>query len=207
MATRTIPKLILASASPRRSEILKAAGFEFEVLPASIPEQTKEGESPEEFVCRVAQEKAEAVWRKLPQPCRQPVLAADSVVDLGERVRGKPATAEEARQMLRALSNKEHRVLTGLYLVYLSEQGPAHAAEPAVAVRVASTTVKFSKLTEAEIQEYVASGEPLDKAGAYAIQGRASIYVEWVQGCYFNVVGLPVSLLYRMLREARLIPQ
>ena len=207
MAANTAPKLILASASPRRRELLKAAGFDFEVLPASIPEVAKKGESPEQFVRRMAQEKAEAVWRKLPQPRRHPVLAADTVVVLGNQLLGKPADAEEAREMLRALSGNEHLVLTGLCLVYLLPQGPAIATEPTVDVRVASTVVKFSKLTELEIQEYVASGEPLDKAGAYAIQGRASKYVEWVRGCYFNVVGLPVSLLYRMLREACLISQ
>ena len=207
MAAKTAPKLILASASPRRRELLKAAGFDFEVLPASLPEKVREGESPEQFVRRMAQEKAEAVWRKLPQPRWHPVLAADTVVVLGNQLLGKPADADQAREMLQALSGNEHRVLTGLCLVYLLSQGPANATEPTVDVRVASTVVKFSKLTELEIQEYVASGEPLDKAGAYAIQGRASKYVEWVRGCYFNVVGLPVSLLYRMLREARLISQ
>jgi len=207
VAANTAPKLILASASPRRRELLKAAGFDFEVLPASLPEVARIGESPEEFVRRMAQEKAEAVWRKLPQPRWHPVLAADTVVVLGNQLLGKPADADQAREMLQALSGNEHRVLTGLCLVYLLPQGPAIATEPTVDVRVASTVVKFSKLTELEIQEYVASGEPLDKAGAYAIQGRASKYVEWVRGCYFNVVGLPVSLLYRMLREAHLIPQ
>ena len=204
---RSAPKLILASASPRRREILEAAGFDFEIVPASIAEQAHEGESPEEFVCRIAQEKARACWRQLPQPGRHPVLAADTVVVVEERVLGKPASAEQARWMLQMLSGKEHRVLTGLCLVYLLPQGPASATEPTVDVRVASTAVKFSKLTESEIQEYLASGEPLDKAGAYAIQGRASKYVEWIQGCFFNVVGLPVSLLYRMLKEANLMPE
>lgn len=201
------PKLILASASPRRREILEAAGFDFEIVPTSIAEQAQEGESPEQFVCRIAQEKARACWQQLPQPGRHPVLAADTVVVLEEHLLGKPASAEQARWMLQMLSGEQHRVLTGLCLLYAANRSSAHSSEPREDVRVASTLVKFCQLTETEIREYVASGEPLDKAGAYAIQGRASRYVEWIQGCFFNVVGLPVSLLYRMLKEANLLPE
>lgn len=200
-------KLILASASPRRRELLAAAGIDFEVVPAAIPEQQREGESAAEFVCRMASEKAEAARLRVPPPCLLPVLGADTVVVLGSRTLGKPLSSEEASQMLRWLSGKEHQVLTGLCLLYPPPLHPPGAGSPPSPrsvlpwkdVRLASTTVKFSELSEQEIQDYVATGEPLDKAGAYAIQGRASKFVEWISGCYFNVVGLPVSLVYQML--------
>ncbi|MBI4465537.1 MAG: septum formation protein Maf [Acidobacteria bacterium] len=207
LATDFPAKLILASASPRRSELLKTAGFDFEILPASIQEHAQENELPEAFVCRIAQEKAEAIWGQLSQPCRQPVLAADTVVVVENRMLGKPASDEEARWMLQLLSGKEHRVLTGLCLLYGVYPHSTVATEPTKDVRVASTLVRFCRLTEAEITDYVASGEPLDKAGAYAIQGRASKYVEWIQGCFFNVVGLPIPLLYQMLKEAHLVQE
>lgn len=202
-------RLILASSSPRRREILQAAGFEFEVVPTSVVEERLPGESPEQFVCRMAGEKAEAAldWIAHPSaapiimPAIAPILGADTVVVLGNETLGKPASAEDARRMLRLLSGKQHRVLTGLCLLAPPQTWPSPLSELWREVQVASTTVQFSKLTEQEIEEYVASGEPFDKAGGYAIQGLASKYVEGIQGCYFNVVGLPISLLYQMLKR------
>ena len=203
---RVTRKLILASVSPRRIGILKAAGIDFDILPTSLPERQKKGESAREFVSRMATEKAEAALALLRQSCAFPILGADTVVVVGRQTLGKPASPQEARRMLRLLSGRQHKVLTGLCLLY-----PAMRPFPQLSkldvqwardVQVASTTVKFCLLTREEIEQYVATGEPLDKAGAYAIQGMASKYVEWIRGCYFNVVGLPISLLYRMLRKA-----
>ena len=193
------PRLILASASPRRREILQAAGIEFDVVPVSIPEVRRGGESPEQFVLRMAEKKAEAALARIAPSCAVPILAADTVVVVGDQTLGKPASAADAREMLRALSGREHRVLTGVCL--LCPPSAASVSDPRKISQVAATTVRFSKLSEEEIEAYVATGEPLDKAGAYAIQGLASRYIEWIEGCYFNVVGLPVSLVYRMFRE------
>jgi septum formation protein len=193
--------LLLASASPRRREILEAAGFDFQVVAVSVEERQLDGEPPEEFVCRVAAEKARVAMGKITSPRGSPILAADTVVVAEGQTLGKPASAEEARRMLRLLSGKEHRVLTGVCLLF----APAHHTGVPAAIRedtrLASTTVRFTLLSEEEIEEYIAGGEPFDKAGAYAIQGRASKFVEQIQGCYFNVVGLPVSLVYQMLKD------
>ncbi|OFW07568.1 MAG: septum formation protein Maf [Acidobacteria bacterium RIFCSPLOWO2_12_FULL_59_11] len=194
-------KLILASASPRRREILQAAGIAFDVIPTELPERPEEAESTEEFVRRMAAEKAKAAFARIAQPCQWPILGADTVVVIGKRILGKPASQEEARQMLRWLSGQEHQVLTGLCLLYPPEQWPRSRSEPDMDVRVAVTGVKFCELSEEEMEQYIATGEPFDKAGGYAIQGQASKFVEWVRGCYFNVVGLPVSLLYQMLQR------
>ena len=202
-------KLILASASPRRREILQAAGFEFEVVPAAVREERLPGESPEQFVRRMATEKAEAALDRLAHACAapiispivSPILGADTEVVLGDETLGKPSSADDARRMLRLLSGKQHRVLTGLCLLAPPQTWPSPPSELRRDIRIASTSVRFSKLTEEEIEEYVASGEAFDKAGGYAIQGLASKYVEEIQGCYFNVVGLPVSLLYQMLQQ------
>ena len=193
-------KLILASASPRRREILQAAGFEFDVVETAVPETQREGESAEQFVRRLATEKAEAAWNQIEPSCAVPILGADTVVVLEDQTLGKPASPEEARRMLRLLSGRQHRVLTGLCLLFPPSAGPR--SELRKDIQVASTIVQFSKLAEEEIEDYVASGEPLDKAGAYGIQGLASKHIEWIAGCYFNVVGLPISLVYRMLKKA-----
>lgn len=205
LANPANPRLILASSSPRRREILQAAGIEFDVEPTSVLEEHRAGESPKQFVCRMATEKAEAALQRIAQhqiaqPCAAPILGADTVVVLGKHTLGKPASAEDARRMLRLLSGKRHRVLTGLCLLFPPPAWPWPLAELRREMRVAATTVRFSKLTEEEIEQYVASGEPFDKAGGYAIQGLASKYVQEIQGCYFNVVGLPISLVYRMLK-------
>ena len=197
--------MILASASPRRKELLEAAGFSFEVIPASVDETRFGNEPAEELVSRVAAEKAEAILRRLPAGSNAVVLGADTVVVVDSQAEslaesttlGKPASAEDAKRILRLLSGRQHRVLTGVCLMRYGDNGNEQRLKKDV--QICSTTVWFSPLSDAEINDYVATGEPFDKAGAYAIQGRASRFVEKIDGCYFNVVGLPVSLVYRML--------
>jgi septum formation protein len=179
--------LILASASPRRHELLLAAGIDHVVRAASIEEKRRMGELPPAFVQRMAEEKARAVAHAADDI----VLGADTVVCADDEVLGKPVSDDDARRMLRLLSGREHWVYTGICIL-----GNGRAVND-----VAGTRVSFEKLTEEEIEEYTRSGEPRDKAGAYAIQGRASKYVSSITGCYHNVVGLPVSLVYRRLRD------
>jgi septum formation protein len=183
--------LILASASPRRHELLLAAGLPHIVRPSAIPEEPLPAESPTAFVRRIAQEKAFAV----PHDPTDIVLAADTVVCLASgpdpEIFGKPRDDEDARRMLRRLSGRDHFVYTGICLL----------AGQRVITDLAATTVSFASLTEQEIEEYTRSGETVDKAGAYAIQGRASRFVTQIHGSYHNVVGLPVSLVYSHLKS------
>jgi septum formation protein len=178
--------LILASSSPRRRDILQAAGIEFVVRPADLDETVLPGEDAESYVRRLARAKAEAI---VSGP-GDIVLGADTVVVIGGEILGKPAGAEDARRMLGLLAGREHAVMTGICL----RAGAARVED------IAITRVHFLPLTDGEIDRYVESGEPLDKAGAYAIQGLASKFVDRIEGCYFNVVGLPVALVYRHLR-------
>jgi septum formation protein len=180
--------LILASASPRRQELLRNAGIAFEVQPADVSEERRPGELPGAFAERLAEEKARAVW---PRDGSRVVLGADTIVVVDGEVLGKPCGPDDALRMLRLLSGRTHQVTTGVCLM----------AQGAADVRSETTQVTMEALSEAEIQDYIASGEPLDKAGAYAIQGMASRWVSKIQGCYFNVVGLPVPLVYRMLKQ------
>ncbi len=182
------PKLILASASPRRRELLHRAGIEVEVVPAHVNEDPRPGEDPKLLAERLAREKAGAVFARYPQSF---VLGADTIVIVDGHVLNKPADADDAARMLRMLSGRRHQVTTGVCLL-----GPEVRD-----VRSETTEVEFQRLSEEEIRGYVVSGEPMDKAGAYGIQGRASRWIPRVEGCYFNVVGLPVPLVYRMLRE------
>lgn len=182
--------LILASGSPRRQELLRNAGFDFEVRPSSIPEEPHPAETPEAFVRRMAAEKALEVAAGA--PAGSLVLGADTVVVAGAEILGKPANPEEAARMLRQLSGRSHRVLTGVCLVKAPDTIEARGES--------DTRVWFRSLAAAEIRDYVRSGEPLDKAGAYGIQGHASRFVTRIEGCYFNVVGLPVALVDEMLR-------
>jgi septum formation protein len=192
--------LVLASASPRRRELLTQAGFSFTVMPAHICEDPLPGEDPIAYVTRLALEKAQAVYDQLsnsgaPGPasgtgeCTHPdeepllVLGADTTVFLDDHILGKPEDAADAARMLRLLSGCSHRVATGIALV--SAQSAQAAAEV--------TAVEFLPLTDAEIADYIATGEPMDKAGAYAIQGRAARWIPRIEGCYFNVVGLPIA--------------
>ena len=182
--------LILASGSSRRQELLRNAGFTFEVRPSSIPEEPRPDETPEAFVQRMAAEKALEVAAR--SPAESLVLGADTVVVVGAEILNKPGNSEEAARILRELSGRSHRVLTGVCLVKAPRTIEARGES--------DTRVWFRPLAEDEIRDYVATGEPLDKAGAYGIQGRASRFVTRIEGCYFNVVGLPVALVDEMLR-------
>ncbi len=182
----TKPVLILASASPRRAELLQAAGISFQVRVADIDETPRPGEPARDYVLRLAREKAAAVATG-----NELVLGADTTVLIGEETAGKPENAADAERMLRALSGNWHEVLTAVTLLRGSEARSD----------IATTRVKFAALSEEEIQWYVATGEPDDKAGAYAIQGYASLFIERIEGSYFNVVGLPVQMVYRLARE------
>jgi len=176
-------QLVLASQSPRRRELLTVAGFRFSVRAKPVEEVHRSGESPVDYVQRLAHDKAEAAW----ESPGEIVLGADTIVVIDNHVLEKPADADGARAMLRLLSGREHTVITGICLRHRFGSIVDHSA----------TQVRFAPLAESEIAEYVASGEPFDKAGAYAIQGLASKFVESVNGCYFNVMGLPLSLVYR----------
>jgi septum formation protein len=179
--------LILASQSPRRAEILRQTGIDFTVRTATIDETPRTGERPIDYVIRLAEEKAIAV----PSDASDIVLGADTTVVIVNEILGKPADEADARRMLALLAGNRHEVITGICLKRGAER-----------IRDAVTTeVWFGPMTVAEIAEYAASGEPLDKAGAYAIQGLASKYIERIAGCYFNVVGLPISRVYAHLRR------
>lgn len=188
--------LVLASASPRRQELLRNAGIEFTVHPANVPEDILPGESAETYVRRLALAKARAVFEKYPG---DQILGADTIVVVDDSILGKPIDACDAARMLRLLSGREHRVITGVCLLTPNSEPSQSAHED---VRIATTRVTMRTLTETDIQSYVAHGEPMDKAGAYAIQGLASRWIPKIEGCYFNVVGLPVPLVSAMLLAA-----
>jgi septum formation protein len=189
--------IVLASASPRRQELLRNAGIPFTVQPADIDESPRAGESPRDCAQRLAWEKALTVFQSQPQNC---VLGADTIVVVDDTILGKPRNADDAARMLRMLSGRTHAVITGVCLA-----GPVASGQWSVAstTKTASETtlVTFCELSDDEIRDYVASGEPMDKAGAYAIQGIASRWIQRIEGDYSNVVGLPVALVYGMLRE------
>lgn len=192
--------LILASASPRRRDLLEQVGYRFEVHPAYIPEDALAAEDPITYVTRLARQKAEAVYREIaahaqgaenPRADGQPlvVLGADTTVTVDDAILAKPEDAADAARMLRLLSGRTHRVITGVALV--GEKRAEVAAEV--------TAVQFRTISEADIAAYVATGEPMDKAGAYGIQGRAARWIPRIEGCYFNVMGLPLALVCSML--------
>jgi septum formation protein len=181
-------RLILASASPRRADLLRAAGIPFDVFPVEVDEQFRLGETAEHAVARVAEAKAVLASAAHPDAI---VLAADTtVVVLGEAL-AKPADAEDAARMLRLLSGRTHDVLTGVCLCHRKR----------LLVHVEPTRVRMARLEESEIAWYISTGEPFDKAGGYAVQGLASRFVEGIDGSYSNVVGLPVSSVYELLKE------
>jgi septum formation protein len=182
--------LVLASRSPRRREILQQAGIPFIVRPIEIDETPLPGETARNYVTRIAREKAGAATAGL-MVTGDIVLTADTTVVVQDEILGKPSDAADARRMLRTLSGRRHEVLTGNCL-----RSAGHVIEDC-----AETSVWFVPLSSAEIQEYVASGEPMDKAGGYAIQGLASKFIQRIEGCYFNVMGLPIAMVYRHLRE------
>jgi septum formation protein len=178
--------LILASSSPRRAELLRAAGIDFTVRAADVDETTWPNEPPRDYVVRLSREKARAVVRG-----DELALGADTTVVINGEIIGKPMDVKEAGRMLRALSGQWHEVLTGVTLARADRFVSA----------VSSTRVKFAELSDDEIKWYVSTGEPMDKAGAYAIQGRASLFVERIEGSYSNVVGLPLQLTYQLARR------
>jgi septum formation protein len=197
--------LILASASPRRRELLAQVGCEFEVRPAHIPEDPLPGEDPIAYVTRLAREKAEAVFREVLSAHndsksqgldgQSAVLGADTTVTLDNAILGKPEDAADAARMLRLLSGRSHRVITGVALVTTDRTE--------VAAEV--TAVQFLTLSDEEIAAYVATGEPMDKAGAYGIQGRAARWIPRIEGCYFNVMGLPLALVCSLLEACGVV--
>jgi septum formation protein len=182
-------RFVLASASPRRQALLSAAGFEFDVAAPDVPEMRAAGESAPDYVQRLAREKALAVAKRYPS---RPVLGADTEVVLDGDVLGKPSDATDAARMLRRLAGRTHEVLTGLALVWRG----------GVVTALEATTVWVADLSNEEIADYVASGEPMDKAGGYAIQGRAARFIPRIEGSYSNVVGLPVATVLQILRQA-----
>lgn len=204
--------LVLASASPRRQELLRNAGISFVIQPADVDETPLPGESPRGCAERLACDKALAVWKTRPQ---DQVLGADTIVVVDNTILGKPADGEDAARMLRMLSGRVHQVITGVCTVRatcadatgtdrVNQQLPARQLKTdnrELTTASETTLVTMSAISEDEIQAYVATGEPMDKAGAYAIQGMASRWIPRIEGDYSNVVGLPVALVYRMLRE------
>jgi septum formation protein len=199
--------LVLASASPRRQELLRAAGIAITVQPTNIPEVALDGEAPRVFAERLAREKAWAIFKQRPNDF---VLGADTVVVVGKEILGKPTNAADAARMLRLLSGRAHQVTTGVCLMgprqaSSSEENPGAKGEVLGDTRSETTLVTMNEFTDDEIQAYVATGEPMDKAGAYAIQGMASRWIPKIEGDYSNVVGLPIALVYRMLREHKVI--
>jgi septum formation protein len=187
--------LVLASASPRRQELLRNARIVFKIHPAHINEDPLPGEVAGACAQRLAWEKARAVLEHRPDDI---ILGADTIVVVDGEILGKPLDETDAARMLRLLSGRVHSVITG---VCLAGRVPAAFED----VRSAATEVTMARLSEKEIRDYIATGEPMDKAGAYAIQGVASRWIPRIQGCYFNVVGLPVALVGTMLRERGVI--
>jgi septum formation protein len=184
-------KLILASTSPRRAEILRDAGFSFSVVAAAVDETSLPGESPNALVQRLADAKAELAAARAVGPAI--ILAADTVVTLEGHIFGKPRSSDDARHMLEALSGRTHAVVTGVTLIRLPDAERRSFVE--------STLVHFAQLSSEEVRRYLATGEPHDKAGAYAIQGRAGRYIPRIEGDYFNVVGLPLARVTQGLAE------
>ena len=188
----TLPKLILASGSPRRAEILTSVGWEFEKITADIDETKFENENPVDYVQRLAKTKAETVAQRIKNGL---VLGADTTVVIDNEIIGKPIDLADARKMLRKLSGKTHEVLTGVALVKVSEN------KMQTQVKYERTSVKFAELSDAEIDFLAEKGEPLDKAGAYAVQAQAALFIEGIVGDYWNVVGLPIHLVYELSRK------
>lgn len=187
-------KILLASASPRRAQILRDAGIGFETRATRVDESPVPGEAVHAMVARLAEAKVRAAAALLDTDTRVGiVIGADTAVELDGEIFGKPRNAEEARQMLTKLSGRTHRVLTGIFLLRLPDG--------AIRSGIEKTAVTFTPLSREEIDAYVESAEPLDKAGAYAVQGIAGRYIPKIDGCYFNVVGLPLARLYAYLEE------
>jgi septum formation protein len=188
-------RLILASQSPRRRELLTSIGLRFEVIPSDIPEVHQKGESPEEYVARLSRQKAETIAAQHGDAW---IIAADTTVMLDDVLLEKPADADDAKRMLAAISGRTHTVYTGVTVL--------SAAREWRDTRVAESEVRMLPLGAREIDWYVGTGEPLDKAGAYAAQGIGGMFIDSIHGSYTNVVGLPLALLFQMLRRAGIDP-
>ena len=186
--TVRLPPLVLASGSPRRSEILASVGWEFTKDVPDVDESVVAGEPPEDYVRRLAAEKARAVAARHPG---ETILAADTTVVIGGEIIGKPEDLADASRMIRLLAGNAHDVLTGV----------AVARDGTERVGMQRTRVKFAPMTDAEIDFLVEKGDPLDKAGAYAVQAQAALFIEGIEGDYWNVVGLPISLVYRLVNQ------
>jgi septum formation protein len=184
-------RFILASQSPRRRELLASIGLQFDVMPSDVPEVHQAGESPEEYVARLSRDKAAAIAAKHPDSW---IIAADTTVLLGEELLEKPVDDEDAKRMLSTIAGKTHIVYSGVTL--------QNAARGWRDTRVAESEVRVLPLDERDIAWYVSTGEPLDKAGAYAVQGIGAMFIDSIHGSYTNVVGLPLALLFQMLRRA-----
>lgn len=187
--------LILASSSPRRRELLASIGVRFDIVPSNIPEVRAEGEAPEEYVARLSREKAAAVARQHPDRW---IIAADTTVLLGDELLEKPADGADAARMLATIAGRTHMVYSGVTVERLGR----HYHD----TRVSESEVRMLPLSARDIEWYVQTGEPLDKAGAYAVQGIGSMFIDSIHGSYTNVVGLPLALLFQMLRKAGLDP-
>jgi len=185
-----VADLILASQSPRREALLRQVGLDFEIVPSDAEERLPEGVSPDEAARMLAERKARLIASRRSDGL---VIGADTVVVVAGQLLGKPSGPEDARAMLRLLSGREHQVITGIAVV---ESASGRCRSDAVA-----TGVRFASLDERVIDRYVATGEPLDKAGAYAIQGFGALLIEGIDGCYYNVVGLPLRRLAELLGE------
>jgi septum formation protein len=192
-----LPKLILASGSPRRAEILTSVGWEFTKDSADIDETELPGEKPEDYVQRLAREKAETVAQKYSDAI---ILGADTTVVIDDQILGKPTDLADAKRMLKTLSGNWHEVLTGVALVRVSSSTFQVSGLETV-VGIQKTRVKFVEMSGEEIDFLAEKGEPLDKAGAYAVQAQAALFIEKIEGDYWNVVGLPVSLVYELMRK------
>jgi septum formation protein len=190
-----VTRFILASASPRRRELLASIGLDFAVVPSHIPEIRGDGEAPEEYVARLSREKAAAIAREHPTDW---IIAADTTVLLGDELLEKPAGVADAQRMLATIAGRTHIVYTGVTLL--------NAAREHHDTRVAESEVRMLPLTGEDIAWYVATGEPMDKAGAYAVQGIGALFIDSIHGSYTNVVGLPLALLFQMLRRAGIDP-
>lgn len=188
-------KLVLASASPRRRELLSSVGLDFEVLPSKIEERRQPDEKPEAYVLRLSREKAADVAARRPEAW---VIGADTTVFINDEILEKPSDQADAARMLRMISGKEHTVFTAITL--LGSAGKHRDS------RVVSTRVTMISLTDEEISWYVSTGEPMDKAGAYAVQGVGAMFISSIHGNYTNVVGLPLSVLFDMMRQAGIDP-
>ena len=188
-------KFILASASPRRRELLTSIGLDFEIVPSHIPEVRADGEAPEEYVARLSREKAAAIATSHRDRW---IIAADTTVLLGEQLLEKPVDADDAKRMLATIAGRTHIVYTGVTVM--------NAAHDHHDTRVAESEVRMLPLDAREIEWYVATGEPMDKAGAYAVQGIGAMFIDSIHGSYTNVVGLPLALLFQMLRRAGIDP-